>query len=97
VRPNVIYQGACSAIGAFFVYAGKELMPPPPIDSSRIMLAAYLVTIALVLWVSVESIASTFRNDPLDPPDPPTRRKGRKPQRHNLARDIVSNVVSRFF
>jgi hypothetical protein len=92
VATGVIYQGARGAVVTFFVYGGKELVPPPPLDQSRAMLAAFLVTIALVLWVTIEQLGFSL--------DPMPKGKGKKPKRRRsssawgnvsgLVRDIFS-------
>lgn len=84
---DVIYQGARSAVGLFFLYGAKALQPIPPLDPSRGMSAAILMTMAIVLWLTVEFFDVYFRR--FDP----TRRRRKKPQRRDPARDIVSNLV----
>ena len=80
---DVIYQGARSAAAAFFAYGAKAIQPIPPLDPSRSMDAALLMSMAVALWVIIEFFDIYFRRL-----DPTTRRR-----RGNLGRDIVSNLV----
>ena len=84
---DVIYNGARTAAGAFFVYGAQTLRPPPPLDSSRAMLAAFLVMVALALWMIIEQLAAARLLDPM------RKRKGKKPRRRKLARSIIPNLV----
>jgi len=84
---DVIYQGARGAAGAFFLYGAQTLKPPPPLDSSRAMLAAFLVTVALALWMMIEQLASSKSLGSTG------KRKNGKPRRRNAARGIVFSLV----
>jgi len=87
VDTDFIYQGARTAAGAFFVWGAKTLAPPPDLNASRAMLAAFLVMVALALWTMIEHLAAARLLDST------RKRKGKKPRRRNLAPVVVSNLV----
>ena len=87
METDVFYRSARTMVGSFFLYGAHTVQPIPPLDPSRGMSAAVLMTMAVALWVMVEFLDIYFRW--LD-----TTKRGRKQaQWRNLARDIISNVV----